>query len=100
MCRLGESGDYDGVMLTTAVVSDDSGLRSDSERSGGGPPQSPVLPARASAYIHNMKNTMRINSARRKMDEGTFSHPNTPTSHSRLVTWDMMRIERWESNPV
>ncbi|KAL8584023.1 hypothetical protein ACOMHN_048630 [Nucella lapillus] len=38
-------------------------------------------PPRSSAYIHNMKNQMRINSARRKINEGTLVL-NTPSTLS------------------
>ncbi|KAK7473454.1 hypothetical protein BaRGS_00035283 [Batillaria attramentaria] len=59
----------DGAMLTSGVLPEE--YARDTEYG----PQSPVLPPRSSPYINNMKNQMRLNSARRKMDESCMTSP-------------------------
>ncbi|XP_076438104.1 uncharacterized protein LOC143277201 [Babylonia areolata] len=67
----------EGPMLTSGVALAEEGP-SEVRASG---PQSPVLPPRSSAYINNLKNHLRISSARRMLDEGT-SVLTTPTTLS------------------
>lgn len=71
----------DGPVLTTSgVVREGAEGQDEAEPVPKGGRGIALLP-RSSPYIHNMKNTMRINSARKQMNEGTFP-PSLNTNNS------------------
>ena len=71
----------DGAVLTSGVVPEDQPSETDLGH------QAPVLPPRSSPYINNMKNQMRINSARRKMDERSFTGTKRPTATTTTTSY-------------